>query len=297
MAKQRTPQETIKRYVKRKARIGQIYERLSLPLTVWMLFTTPTFAKQYAMTWPKKFRLARRIYRNCLHIQTGTSYKGHLAMAYKLLELPPGTEGVVVECGAWLGGATANLSIICELVGRDLIVYDSFEGVPEPEPGDDFPTGTPGGAFRGELDVVQENVRKYGAIDRCTFRKGWFKDTLPDHAEPIALAFLDVDLKSSLHDCVVNLWPHLIDVGYVFIDDFVHLHNCALFFSERFWADYLDTRPPGLIGTGTGVGVGQYFLGPWRGPSKSPPIQRPTSLAYTRKDFDGLWDYRPLDTP
>ena len=39
-------------------------------------------------------------------------------------------EGVVVECGCFLGGSTANLSLVCEVVGRELIVYDSFEGLP-----------------------------------------------------------------------------------------------------------------------------------------------------------------------
>jgi hypothetical protein len=91
----------------------------------------------------------------------------------------------------------------------------------------------------------------------------------------------------------VNLWPHVIDQGYVFFDDYIHLQNCAVFFSERFWRDYLDTTPPGLMGAGTGVGVGQYFLGPWIGPPRRPPIQRPTSLAYTRKGFNGLWDFVP----
>jgi O-methyltransferase len=296
MAPKSTPQQRITRYVKRMDRLSRLYERLSFPLTVFHLFSTPNFDKHYQMTWRKKFALARRIYRNTRHIRTGVSYKGHLAMAAKLLELPPSVKGVVVECGCWLGGTTANLSIICEVVGRDLIVYDSFEGLPEPEAGDKAKAGVKG-AFRGDLDVVQENVRKHGAIDRCEFRKGWFKNSLASHTEPIALCFLDVDLNSSLHDCVVSLWPHVANQGYVFVDDYVNLHHCALFFSERFWRDYLDSTPPGLMGTGTGVGVGQYFLGPWRGPSRSSPIQRPTSLAYTRKDFDGLWDYVPETSP
>ncbi|MDQ1511022.1 MAG: O-methyltransferase, partial [Actinomycetota bacterium] len=213
-------------------------------------------------------------------------------IAAKLLELPPTLEGVVVECGCWQGGTTANLSVICDVVGRDLIVYDSFEGLPAPETLDNMEARVEGG-FRGELDEVRENVRKYGVLERCQFRKGWFKDTLPSHDEPIALCFMDVDLKSSMHDCVVNLWPHLVEEGYVFVDDYVNLHDCALFYSERFWRDYLDTTPPGLMGSGTGVGVGQYFLGPWRGPSAVPLNQRPTSLAYTRKDFNGSWDYVP----
>lgn len=280
------------RYNKRMDRLGKLYERLSLPLTVLLLFTTRSFHPKYGMTWRKKAALGLRIYRNTRRIHTGISYKAHLAMAAKLLEIAPAVKGVVVECGCWMGGTTTNLSIICDVVGRDLIAYDSFEGLPEPEAADNMNPKVQGG-FRGDLEVVEDNVRRYGVIKRCTFRKGWFKDTLPDHSEPIVLCFVDVDLKSSIHDCVVNLWPNLVDGGYFFFDDYVDLYNCAVFFSERFWRDYLGTTPPGLMGTGTGVGVGQYFLGPWMGPGASPPIQYPSSVSYTRKGYNGLWDYVP----
>ena len=65
---------------------------------------------------------------------------------------------------------------------------------------------------------------------------------------------------------------------------------CALFWSEDYWRTNFDTTPPGLIGAGSGVGVGQYYLGPlgeWHAP------QDPTSIAYTRKDFSGFWTYYP----
>jgi hypothetical protein len=276
--------------------LGQVYERLSLPLTVFFLFSNPHFRPRYRMTWRRKFALGLRLYRNTRRIRTGTSYKSHLAMAAKLLEIAPTVEGAVVECGCWLGGTTANLSLICDVVGRNLIVYDSFEGLPAPEPADGVNPKVKG-TYRGDLAVVRENVRRYGVLERCEFRKGWFSDTLPNHTEPIVLCFIDVDLKSSMHDCVINLWPHLTEEGYVFFDEYVHLHNCSLFFSERFWRDYLGTTPPGLMGTGTGVGVGQYFLGPWRGKPSAPLIQQPTSLAYTRKDFCGAWDYVPTAGP
>src|SRR5207342_2211689 len=112
----------------------------------------------YGMTWRKRLALGRRIYRNWRSVKTGTSYKSHLVMAAKLLEVPPKVEGVVVECGSWLGGTTTNLSVICEAVGRDLIVYDSFEGLPAQRPGDNMKPGVRG-SFKGTLEQVQENVR------------------------------------------------------------------------------------------------------------------------------------------
>ena len=57
-------------------------------------------------------------------------------------------------------------------------------------------------------------------MERCTFRKGWFSETLPYHSEPVVLCFLDVDFQASLHDCVTNLWPHLTDRGYLFVDEY-----------------------------------------------------------------------------
>jgi hypothetical protein len=46
------------------------------------------------------------------------------------------------------------------------------------------------------------------------------------------------------------------------------------------------------MGSGTGVGVGQYYLGPWPEMVNGPPIpQEPTSVAYTRKDFSGYWGF------
>ena len=64
------------------------------------------------------------------------------AQTLEILKSPPlpVTEGVVVECGCYLGGSTANLSLICQAVGRELIVYDSFEGLPAGDANDSIAT-------------------------------------------------------------------------------------------------------------------------------------------------------------
>jgi len=260
---------------------------------VWFLFYNRNIHAGYNATWWRLYRLARRLRRNGKHIKTGSSYRAHLAMAAKLLEIPPETPGVVVECGCYRGGSTANLSLICDLVGRELIVYDSFEGLPQEESGDRYADSSQG-YFRGELDVVTDNVRKHGVLERCTFRKGWFADTLPGHEEPVALAFLDVDYQASIHDCLVHLWPHLIEQGYLFTDDYTHLDLCAVFYSEEFWQREFGSKPPGLIGAGSGIGLGQFWVGPFVtiGGNRAYPIQTPASTAYTRKDFSGYWGYR-----
>jgi O-methyltransferase len=269
-------------------RLAKAWANLTWPATVLFLLYNPRIHPAYDLTWRRKIVLAYRMWKTTRHVTTGTSYKAHLAMASKLAEIPPDVEGVVVECGSWLGGSTANLSLICDIVGRDLVVYDSFEGLPAPEGDDLYAKEEATGMLKGELEEVRENVRRWGAVNRCTFRKGWFKDTLPQHTEPVVLAFLDVDWQASLDDCVTHLWPHLTDKGYVFIDEFVLGNYCALFWSERYWKTRFDTTPPGLIGSGSGVGVGAYYLGPF---DEWNWAQDPTSVAYTRKDFSGYWSY------
>jgi O-methyltransferase len=267
---------------------------VTFPSTMFYLLFDPRIHPAYRLTWPRKIRLAYRMWRTTREVFTGTSYKAHLAMAVKLLEIPPEVEGAVVECGCYLGGSTANLSLACEVVGRELIVYDSFEGLPPPTANDKYAKDEATGFLRAELDVVRENVRRFGAVERCSFRKGWFSDTLSQHTEPVVLAFLDVDYQASLDDCIRNLWPHLTDRGYVFIDEYVLTDYCALFWSERYWKTHFDTTPPGLIGAGSGVGVGQYYLGPFEEWNWAAEVAHsPTSIAYTRKDFSGYWAYYP----
>ena len=68
--------------------------------------------------------------------------------------------------------------------------------------------------------------------------------------------------------------------------------DCALFFSERFWREHFDRPPPGLLGAGSGVAVGEYYLGPR---DEMVAVQGPASVAYTRKDFTGSWEFFPED--
>jgi hypothetical protein len=57
------------------------------------------------------------------------------AITTAILE-PADVEGHVAEFGCFKGGLTAKLSLACEFVGKRLLVFDSFDGLPEPEPRD-----------------------------------------------------------------------------------------------------------------------------------------------------------------
>lgn len=273
------------------------WEVLTSPFAILFISYSFKVKSGYGMTYGKRVRLGFRFWRNYSKVQSGTSWRAHLVMAMKLLEIRPDVQGDVVECGCWKGGATVNLSLICKITGRKLKVYDSFEGLPPPVDGDviaekTFKKGFIPGIFGGTLDEVQGNVIRLGAYDVCSFHKGWFENTLPDHEGSIVMMFLDVDFYASLHDCLLNLWPSVVEGGFVFLDEYLNLPYCAVFFSEKYWEKYFSCAPPGLIGTGTGVQVGMFYSDP---SLRMHPlqIQGPNSISYSVKGTRAIWEFYP----
>jgi O-methyltransferase len=206
--------------------------------------------------------------------------------------MSPDIPGDVVECGTWKGGSATNLSLVCRIVGRRLLVFDSFEGLPEGKPGDREAHAYAKGDYCGQLDEVKRNIQTHGAIEVCEFVKGWLEDTLPTLRSPVVLAFVDVDLESSLDTCVRYLWPRLVDGGHFFTDEAVGLDYCALFFSEKWWRRNMNQTPPGLMGAGTGLPLGDYYLGPLSGLPRH-ALWHPHGVGYTQKGMSGVWAYYP----
>jgi O-methyltransferase len=200
-----------------------------------------------------------RVLRNRMRVTSATGLVEQLAMISALLRLPPSVEGSVVECGCYLGGTTTNLSLAAKLAGRKLYVFDSFEGLPEPEKDDvrhlamnvlQFHSYTKG-SWCGSLEAVRANVARYGALSACTFVKGYFDGTLPKFSEPVAFAFCDVDLRESLQACLCYLWPLMSANGLLFVHEAHHLEIASLFYDPAMW----DGSAPGLVGAGSGLGL------------------------------------------
>ncbi len=207
--------------------------------------------------------LVPRFIWSCYRIKTASHYFEHLAIAAHIIGVPAQTEGCVIECGCYKGGSTANLSLASALVGRELHVFDSFEGLPSVPTSEaenvlhhDRITNTyERGMYAGSLEEVQENVRRCGDLSACRFHKGWFADTLPGFSVPCVAAFVDVDLRASLATCVRAIWPVMVDGGALFIHEARHHEMASLFFDSDWWEQTLGTPAPGLIGAGTGLGL------------------------------------------
>ncbi|MCW3076488.1 MAG: hypothetical protein JWO32_1097 [Bacteroidetes bacterium] len=237
-----------------------------------------------------RFRTGYKFYKNTQKITSGTSYKEHLAMALKIIEGHlDNIEGDIVECGCWKGSSSSNLSIIAKLLGKKLIIYDSFEGLPDMEISDREASKYNRGEYRGMQEEVKNNITNYGCIEVCEFRKGWFKDTLSSHSEKISLLFIDVDLEPSLNDCVKSLWPHLSNGAYLFTDECMFLNYIALFFSESWWKKNFNSTPPGLYGTGLGIPLLNLYVGPHEIRSEY-YNHRSKGVGYTYKGSEAVWN-------
>lgn len=234
------------------------------------------YGHAYGVTRADRARLLKLFERNLTKINGGTQLFHHIVLAREVLSIPKEAKGDVIECGACKGLSSSALSLACKLVGRRLLVCDSFEGLPA----DDhvsvvyhagYTVAYEGGMMAGSLDLVKGNIAKYGAIEACEFIKGFFGESLKALRDPIAFAFIDVDLVSSTRDCLQHIWPLLIDDGRFYTDDALDLDCVKVFFDDAWWQQTLGRPAPGFVGSGCGLAV--Y-------PSHS-------SLGYTRK-FSGV---------
>jgi O-methyltransferase len=246
--------------------MAKIYRRfvllVSLPFLLAGYFSRAV-GREYGVGFWKKLRIALHMRANGRRVPTASSYIEHLVMATEILKVPKSLVGVVVECGCYKGGSTANLSLICRAAGRRLVVFDSFRGLPEPRPEDTRHTvhgqreihRYAEGYWSGSLVEVRKNVALCGDLSVCEFRPGFFDETLPTFTVPVIFAFEDADLRDSVKTCIQYLWPLLEDDCRIYTHEAQHQEVVQLFFDPAIWD---GQKPPGLVGTGTGLGLIPY---------------------------------------
>lgn len=139
-------------------------------------------------------------------------------------------DGDFVETGVWKGGCSIlAYNMYKQLnLNKKVYLYDSFEGLPKPDPtkypvdkGDDHWTLP---ELSISLEDVKENFKKFGELDEnVIFIKGWFRDTIPlNEIDKISILRLDGDMYESTIDPLQYLYPKLAIGGYCIVDDYGH---------------------------------------------------------------------------
>jgi O-methyltransferase len=150
-----------------------------------------------------------------------------------------GIAGGVVECGVWNGGSAGLLARAT--ADRDVWLFDSWEGVPEPGEHDVSRQGSPGRAnmFRGSRAKAENLLFDRLGVDRGRLHlvPGWYRETLPAKRGaigPIALLHLDCDWYASIKLCLELLYAAVVPGGFVFIDDYDYWEGCRRAVDEFF---------------------------------------------------------------
>jgi O-methyltransferase len=240
----------------------QLYP-IVLALPAHLAFVLRGGGRARCTLWPRA-RLASHLVLIHLSVETGHNPKEALHIVEEIVELPPEVTGDIVECGAFMGGSTAKLSRAAALVGRRLIVCDSFEGLPDVGATDhsDIKPDFKKGEYRGRLDLVKRNVARYGRIDNVEFVQGWYDKTLGQIGNiRIACAFWDVDLQDSFRTCIKALWNKVIPGSKVFLHDIDRAPVVEVFTDVSWWRDQMGVAPPVFIGSYTGLSARSPLIG------------------------------------
>jgi O-methyltransferase/8-demethyl-8-(2,3-dimethoxy-alpha-L-rhamnosyl)tetracenomycin-C 4'-O-methyltransferase len=187
-----------------------------------------------------------------------------LQIVEEIIELPEDDDAPFVECGCFNWGSSAKMSHAVAVAGRRLVICDSFEGLPGPsevdavEDKENFQQGD----FRAALPLVRRTIERYGQAEFVDYVPGWFVDSLPTlDPERIAGAYLDVDLRSSVEDCLRHLWWRLKHGGLIFVHDVDRPSVVAPFEDHTWWKENVGGPRPELIGALDGLGPHRRLLG------------------------------------
>ncbi len=155
-----------------------------------------------------------------------------------------GIAGDIVEFGTAGGTWIKTLASIIERRqnGRRLWGFDSFQGLPEPDPVRDGGIWH-AGQYAASLEEVSQAVGA-GRRPFLTLVAGWFQDSLaraPATAiASIAYARIDSDLYASAVDCLRYLAPRLVDGAILVFDDWQFSLNHGETLAFREW---IGTQP------------------------------------------------------
>lgn len=143
-------------------------------------------------------------------------------------------DGSFVECGVCNGGSAGIIAKVADRnKNRNVWLFDSWEGLPEPTEDDTSYTGEQGekGMALGSEAKVRELMFKNLKLNnnKVHLVKGWFNDMVRPHKKGIgniALLHLDCDWYESVKFCLEELYDDVIKGGFIVIDDYGYWRGC-----------------------------------------------------------------------
>jgi outer membrane murein-binding lipoprotein Lpp len=176
-------------------------------------------------------------------------YALYKAVQYLVVNRIPGD---FVECGVWRGGSMRLAAMVLRSLGdteRRLYLYDTFEGMTEPDEARDIDLHG-NAAINDWVQIKRRDVKwAYAPIeevretmvgsgypmDKVVLVKGPVEQTIPGTIpEKIGLLRLDTDWHSSTKHEIEHLYPRLVQNGVLALDDYGHYRGAQQAIDEYF---------------------------------------------------------------
>lgn len=168
--------------------------------------------------------------------------------------------GDFVECGVWKGGSVMLMAMYLaekKITDRKVFLYDTFEGMTEPNENDLHISGKTAKEVFLELKIskdisdwcnapIEEVIHNMSLtnfpLENIQLVKGKVEDTIPEiiPENQIALLRLDTDWYVSTKHELVHLYPLLSTNGFLILDDFGHWAGSKKAVLEYFKEEKID---------------------------------------------------------
>jgi len=144
---------------------------------------------------------------------------------YDLLIKSSEVEGDVCEFGSYMGGTGILMGLLVRRLGlnKRVHLFDSFQGLPSPDPDEIEAQEYWEGAFAGKKAVIERSVIENGLQDVIVLHEGWFQDSLRTFHTPLSFAHFDADIYSSTKTALTAVYPNMPNGALLVFDDYFDL--------------------------------------------------------------------------
>jgi O-methyltransferase len=135
-------------------------------------------------------------------------------LLHRLARMLAGEGGEIWECGVYRGGSAL---VLAAAAGTNTVrLFDTFHGLPAPDPGRDF---------HREGDFGDTSLDQVAAVFTNHAHVILYPGTIPEtfaglESHRIALLHLDVDLYASVRTGLEWCYPWMLPTGAIVIDDY-----------------------------------------------------------------------------
>jgi hypothetical protein len=162
--------------------------------------------------------------------------------------------GCFVECGVQYGGTVCFMKAFAKSIGstENVYAFDSFEGLPIPTEMDVSIDGM--GALllyknglifedcKIDIELFKKTEEAFNLTGEIKVFKGWFKDTLKNFPEKIAILRADGDWFESTNDIINNLYDKVVPGGFIIFDDYGYWRGCKKAVDDFLQRKHIDVE-------------------------------------------------------